>query len=159
MATKIKNNLISSQLRQEIKKEYELGVSLKELAFKHNLSYGSLRNYASSNDWIKGSKAVLITAQELILETEELAKQREIIKQEFRTLTLTTLELAKQSGFDKSKSEAFRNQAQGLNQLYALSKELFNIRTPQEDLELREAYIKYCDLLDKIQEEQVIHID
>ena len=77
---KIKNNIISSTLRQEIKKEYELGISLRELAFKHNLSYGSLRNYASNHDWVKGSKSILIAAQELILETEELAKQREEIK-------------------------------------------------------------------------------
>ena len=157
---KIKNNIISSTLRQEMKKEYELGISLRELAFKHNLSYGSLRNYASNHDWVKGSKSVLIAAQELILETEELAKQREEIKKQFRDLTQQTLSIISQAGLDKSKTEAFRNQAQGLNQLYALSKELYNIRTPKEDLELRETYIKYCELLDHLQDEgQVIHID
>ena len=156
---KIKNNIISSTLRQEMKKEYELGISLREISFKHNISYGSLRNYASNHGWVKGSKSVLIAAQELILETEELAKQREEIKKQFRDLTQRTINLVSQSGLDKSSTEAFRNQAQGLNQLYALSKELYNIRTPKEDLELREAYINYCELLDRITEDQDIYID
>ena len=95
---KIKNNIISSTLRQEMKKEYELGISLREISFKHNISYGSLRNYASNHGWVKGSKSVLIAAQELILETEELAKQREEIKKQFRDLTQRTINLVSQSG-------------------------------------------------------------
>ena len=68
--SKKKYNTISTEVRNDIKKRFEFGENLLDLAMEYNLNYGTLKNYASKKKWEKNKRAELVYAMNFLMETE-----------------------------------------------------------------------------------------
>ncbi len=140
---------ISSDTKKEIKKAYEYGVDLTDLAIKHNLNRGTLNNLASKDKWIKGkNKAIL---EQAFIE-DDIAKRVELrdkVIGHYRNLHQSNLsylmELERKGvrPIVKAHEEALKNRIQATAELYKLGKEIFSIQTPMERVEYELKIIKY----------------
>ena len=140
---------ISSDTKKEIKKAYEYGVDLTDLAIKYNLNRDTLKNLASKDKWIKGkNKAIL---EQAFIE-DDIAKRVELRDEvigHYRNLHQSNLsylmELEREGVRPKIKAheEALKNRIQATTELYKLGKEIFSIQTPMERVEYELKLIKH----------------
>lgn len=153
--TKVRYNKISTELKKEIKKRYEYGENLTDLSIEYNVNFFSLKNFASIKGWNKGSRAEMIEAQEILLETKEQAKERKVVKDGLKNVVksnlnyLLTLEKNKLRPENKSKEEALKHRISATKTLYDVAKDIFGIRTPKDELELRETELRYRKLAEQ----------
>jgi hypothetical protein len=140
---------ISSDIKKEIKKAYEFGVDLTDLAIKYMLNKDTLKNLASKDKWIKGkNKAIL----EQAFVEDDIAKRVELrdeVLGQYRNLHQSNLsylmELEREGIRPKVKAqeEALKSRIQATTELYKLGKEVFSIQTPMERVEYELKLIKY----------------
>jgi len=145
----IKYNKVSPKIKGEIKRAYEAGVDLIDLAIKYTANYGTLRNIASKEEWVKGkSKSIL---QQAIIE-DDISKRVELRNQvigHYQNLHqsnlsyLMKLERTEERPKVKAQEEALKHRIQATAELYKLAKELFSIQTPTEKVEHELRQMRY----------------
>ena len=146
--SKKKYNTISAELRNEIKKRYESGENLLDLAMEYNLNYGTLKNYASKKKWEKNKRAELVYAMNFLMETEEDVAERNEILKHFKTLGKSYLayflELEKKGNRPTKKAveEALKNRMQAAEILKSFLKDIHNFRSPEEQARLVSAVLE-----------------
>lgn len=150
---------IPSNTKKEIRLRYELGEPLKHLCFEYKVNYRTMKNYSSSEGWVKGSKKGLYTVLNFLHETEEDIKNRE---QSDKYLKFTTLHLQahlfdlsknKQEPKNKNQEEALFNRIKSAVELDKLSKSVFKKRDNLEELEFRKAFMEYEKLVEDFEDE------
>lgn len=157
---------IDIRIKNKIRREYELGIDLIELAIKYKVNYGTLKNIASKKEWKKNRIVDLVYLKEIERLSDELIEKRESKKQEYQVMTqeilndLKTLEKLNDKdyiidedttkSFAESKASALKIRASTLKELYSLDKELHNILNPDEEINLRTKAVKYLELKERI---------
>ena len=157
---KKKYKILSTEEKKELQKRYESGENLLDLSIEMKISYGSLKNLASKKGWVKGKKAEILMLLEHVEESQELVNQRIQIKEEYKSHNKTLLDSI--SGVKKismSGEIAFSNRAKALKDSFSLAKELYDIRTPKEEIELRTITLKYQELVTEIEKHKPTVID
>ena len=145
-----KYNKVSLLDKKAIRKRYEFGENLIELAHEFKVNYGTLKNCSSKELWEKGKYNELVYIKEQEEDVIELVKKRQEQKKTFRNLLAATLNTLTgkvsegQYGLEsKSKEEAMKARFQGLQTGYQLSRELYNIKTDDEEIEQKLKNLKY----------------
>lgn len=161
-----KYNTISAELRNEIKKRFESGEHLIDLAIEYKLNFNTLKNYASKKKWVKSKKADITYAIEFLSETEETVKQRAEIKKLLNNLGMSALsylfelEKNKQRPTNKNTEEALKNRLTSITIIKDYMKDIHNFRSPEEQAKLLKAMLELEKIKDMIDEgEQDIHLD
>ncbi len=140
---------ISNEIKKEVKKAYESGMDLVDISLQYMINYGTLRNMASKDGWVKGkSKAIL---QQAFIE-DDISKRVELRDKvignyrELHNSNLSYLMELKTSGAKpkvKAHEEALKNRIQATAELYKLGKELYSIETSDEKIDRKLKHIKY----------------
>lgn len=157
---------IPKDIKSKIKKEYELGEDLIELAIKYGVNYGTLRHIASKKKWEKNRVTDLAWLKEVEKLSTELAIKREKKKQEYQAMTqelLNDLKSLEKLGddnyytdeetpksFAESKATVIKVRASTLKEVYSLDKELHNILTQDEYITLITKSVKLEDLKERL---------
>ncbi|MDR3259536.1 MAG: hypothetical protein LBT51_08020 [Fusobacteriaceae bacterium] len=141
---KLKNK--PNEYKWNIKKAYELGENLIDLAIKYKLNYSTLRNIASKDGWIKGRIKTIVLAKETLESIDKVIENREAVKKEYAAATATIRSRATSGLQAKCVEEAWALRAKGLKDIYAIDKEIHNITTDKEYVEYKKAYIEYEQL-------------
>ena len=148
--TKKKYNKVSLLDKKVIRKRYESGENLIELAHEFKVNYGTLKNCSSKEEWEKGKYIELVHIKEQEEDVLELVEKRKEQKKTFRNLLAATLNTLTGKVSDnkytlesKSKEEAMKARFQGLQVGYQLSRELYNIKTDDEEIEQKLKNLKY----------------
>lgn len=157
---KKKYKILPVALKKEIQKRFESGENLLDLSIEYGIPYGSLKNMSSKNGWVKGKTAEILLVAEYLNESQEKLIKKEEIKQEYREQQDKLLIAMKKTEYMFEKDEvAHSNRAKALKDSYALSKELYDIRTPKEELELRTLTAKYHELIGEIEKHKLKVVD
>lgn len=138
------------QIIQEIKKLYEYGMNLSDLAKDFRINESTLYYYSSNDNWKKGIIPELVAAQEILLETEELAKERVNIK---TTITaLGKIQLNRLVSYEKEgtkveptnerRENAIFTRIRSVTAVQELLYKVTGIRTEEEEIELEKAKIE-----------------
>lgn len=157
---------IPKEVKNKIKKEYELGIDLIDLAIKYGVNYGTLRHIASRKKWQKNRVVDLTWIKEVERLSEELLIKREKKKKEYQSLTQNLIKDLKSieklddynyvvseeenKSFAESKANVLKLRASAIKELYLVDKELFNLLTPEEELELQTKAVKLEELKRKL---------
>ena len=172
---KVPNDMTRIKVPNEIKKEarklFESGMDMFDIHQELKINLGTLYNMSSREKWKKGGKKELFFILEAENEIKKLAQSRESKLEEYRELTKNLgiifkeiqIETHMQGKGDKKKevrslvkykAEAAAAQAKGISTTYALDKELYNIRTPLEEIELTLARVRYETLKRELKEDK-----
>lgn len=152
---------IRKKIKDEIRKRYERGEDLLQLAHEYKLHYGTLRNCSSLESWSKGCIAEIVYLQEQEEEIEELVEEREKVKKALRGIYKTYLNEqvaeARQGGVkSKAQEEALLMREKRLAVSIETGTKLYNIRTELEEKEFEIVAMKVDEArieLSKLQEE------
>ncbi|MGL5378323.1 MULTISPECIES: hypothetical protein [Bacteria] len=142
-------NKVSNTIKKEIRKRFEAGEDLKELAFEFRLSYGTLRNLSSKEKWVKGINATLLYLREVEKDIDSHIAEREEVKGHYKNLHKSTLaylielERKKERPTSKAKEEALKNRVTAHRENYQFAKELYSIMNPEEEIDYKIKLIKY----------------
>ncbi|WP_330111812.1 hypothetical protein VSU16_03435 [Cetobacterium somerae] len=142
-------NKVSVKIKNEIRKRFEDGEDLKELAYEYKVSYGTLRNTSSKENWEKGINAAIRYLKEVEKDIESHIAEREEIVGHYRTLHKSTLaylielERKKERPTSKAKEEALKNRVSAHRENYQFAKELYSVMTPNEELDYKMKLAKY----------------
>lgn len=142
-------NKVSNAIKKEIRKRFEYGEDLKELAYEYKLSYGTLRNLSSKEKWEKGINASILYIKEVEKDIESHIAEREEIVNHYRNLHKATLayqielERKKQRPTTKAKEEALKNRITAHRENYEFAKELYSIMNPEEEIDYKIKLAKY----------------
>lgn len=140
---------ISKSILKEIRKRYEFGESLKELAYEYRVNYGTLKNYSSKEKWEKGINAGVIYLREIEQDIEHHLEEREKIKKVYQAIHRSNLnymlELEKKGDHPKNdKAEmALKNRVAAIRESYDLAKELYGIMNKSEELDYKSKLMQY----------------
>lgn len=140
---------ISSNTKKELKKAYESGVDLIDLAIEYMVNNGTLRNLASKDGWIKGKNKAILEQAFIEDDITKRVELRDRVIKDYRTLHESNLsylmELNKNGTKPKVKSheEALKLRVQATAELYKLGKELYSIETSDEKIDRNLKHIKY----------------
>lgn len=157
---KKKYKILSTEEKKELQKRYESGENLLDLSIEMKIPYGSLKNLASKKGWVKGKKAEILMLLEHVEESQELVNQRIQIKEEYKSHNKTLLDsISNVKKISMSGEIAFSNRAKALKDSFSLAKELYDIRTPKEEIELRTITLKYQELVTEIEKHKPTVID
>ena len=147
---KKKYNKVSPLDKKIIRKRYEFGENLIELAHQYKINYGTLKNCASKESWEKGKGKELIYLQEQGEDVLSLVKKRKGQKNAFENLLSGTLNGLSEKIIDgkykiesKSKEEAMKARFQGLQAGYELARSLYDIKSDDEEIEYKTKNLKY----------------
>ena len=158
----------TTNLKKEIRKRYEYGEGLIDLAIEFKVNYGTLRNLASHEKWEKGIVRDIVRAKEIFEAADKTLKEREAIKEEYKLLTkdLRNYAIDKATGrkvlsgdkytspVSKSIEEAFLKRVTAIDVLYKLDKDLHSIYSDKELLEMKQETAKYEKLKKELDEKQ-----
>lgn len=145
----MKYTKISTTTKKDIRKRYEYGESLKELAYEYCVNYGTLKNTASKESWLKGINAQIIYEEEVKREREESIEAIKEIKKHYKNLHksnlayMMQLEKNNDTPENKGKEEARRNRTATIREGYLLAKDLYGIMNPAEELEHKMRLVKF----------------
>lgn len=157
---KKKYKILPVAMKKEIQKRFESGENLLDLSIELGIPYGSLKNMSSKNGWIKGKITEILLVAEYLNESQEKLIKKEEIKQEYREQQDKLLDSMKKiKAMTMNKELAHSSRAKALKDSYALSKELYDIRTPKEEIELRTLTAKYHELIGEIEKHKPKVID
>lgn len=125
---------IETELRKKIRRQYELGEDLLSLAIKYKLNYGTLKNIASKENWIRNGALKLQRLKELFEDSEKLLELKRKVKEEYQEMTasMRTILLEADEPKFKATEEAIKNRAQAIKELYGIDKELHGLYTEPE---------------------------
>lgn len=142
-------NKVSNAVKKEIRKRFESGEDLKELAFEFKVSYGTLRNLSSKEKWEKGINTTLIYLKEVEKDIEKHITEREEIVGHYRNLHKATLayqielERKKQRPISPAVETALKTRISSYRENYQFAKELYSIMNPQEEIDYKLRLAKY----------------
>ena len=157
--SKKKYNTISTELRNVIKKRYELGEHLIDLALEYKINFNTLKNYASQKGWVKGKSVEIVYAKEFLAETEEVVKKRAEIKKLLDNLGMSMLsymfelEKNKQRPTNKNTEEALKHRLTSATLIKDYMKDIHNFRSPEEQARLMKAMLELEKIKEMIDEE------
>lgn len=162
-------NKVSNTIKKEIRKRFEAGEDLKELAYEFRLSYGTLRNLSSKEKWQKGISSTLLYLQEVNNDISNYISEREEIVGHYKNLHKSTLaylielERCKERPTNKAREEALKNRIIATRENYQFAKELYSIMNPDEEADYKIKLIKYeaykKELLDEDNEKEKTEIE
>ena len=157
---KKKYKVLSSAEKKAIQRRFESGENLLDLSIEYKIPYGSLKNMSSKNGWVKGKKSEILMLTEYVNESLELTTVRNRILEKHRDAHENLLDTVLETDPSNMEFEiGLSNRAKTLKDLYSVSKELYDIRTPKEELELRMQALKYEQLIEEIEKEKPNVID
>ncbi|WP_298066096.1 hypothetical protein [uncultured Cetobacterium sp.] len=142
-------NKVSNAIKKEIRKRFEYGEDLKELAYEYKLSYGTLRNLSSKEKWEKGINASILYIKEVEKDIESHIAEREEVKSHYKNLHksnlayLIELERKKERPTSKAREEALKNRITAHRENYEFAKELYSIMNPDEEIDYKIKLAKY----------------
>ena len=147
---------IPSTKKNKIRKEYEYGNDLLDLAIKYQVNYGTLRNIASKEKWIKSGAIAAAKIIEVLESAKVIVERKEQIKKEYQSMTqkLRAGLLTEDYPEKKAREEALKNRVQAIKDLYELDKELHGIWTQPEELKTQVELVKYEMLKKEFLDEQ-----
>lgn len=139
---------VQASILREIRKRYEFGESLKELAYEYRVNYGTLKNYASKEKWKKGSLKGAIYLQESTKEVEELKNKFAELLNTYRSLHISSLNhlinLEKtQKPVNDKQERAVQIRIQSLKESFLFAKDLYGVRTPEQELDYKRKKAEY----------------
>lgn len=152
---------IPKKLKLEIRKQYELGIDLLILAREHKLNYGTLKNCASNEGWIKGSTVEVVYQREREIFVDDLAQMRAKELRKIITIssiyTEETLEDAL-LGIEptKARSEALLNREKVLTMQQERTYKLFSIRDDHEEREYQVLEQKLKKIKAEVDKEEIV---
>lgn len=161
-------NKVSNAIKKEIRKKFEAGEDLKELAYEFRLSYGTLRNLSSKEKWQKGINSTLLYLQEVKNDIEQHLEEKEEIKGHYKNLHKSTLaylielERKKERPTNKGREDALRTRIATHRDGYRFAKELYSIMNPEEELDYKIKLARYEAYKDEIladEKEREIKLD
>lgn len=132
---------VDAKTKREIKKAYESGVDLVDLKDIYLVNYGTLRNMASKEGWIKGKSKQLL--HDMIVQ-EDMIKRIELrnhivdqFDQLFKSHISYILDLQEEEKHPTTKAEedALKSRTYTLSESFKLAKQLYSIETPIEKVE------------------------
>lgn len=142
-------NKVSNIVKKEIRKRFEAGEDLKELAYEFRVSYGTLRNLSSKEKWQKGINSTLLYLQEVQNDIEHHLEEKEEIKGHYKNLHKSTLaylielERKKERPTSKAREEALKNRITAHRENYEFAKELYSIMNQHEEIDYKIKLAKY----------------
>ena len=149
-------NKVSNIVKKEIRKRFEAGEDLKELAYEFRVSYGTLRNLSSKEKWQKGINSTLLYLQEVQNDIEQHLEEKEEIKGHYKNLHKSTLaylielERKKERPTNKGREDALRTRIATHRDGYQFAKELYSIMNPEEELDYKIKLARYEAYKDEI---------
>ena len=157
---KKKYKVLSSAEKKAIQRRFESGENLLDLSIEYKIPYGSLKNMSSKNGWVKGKKSEILMLTEYVNESLELTTVRNRILEKHREAHESLLDtILETTPIDMEIEIGLSNRAKALKDLHSIAKELFDIRTPKEELELKTRAIKYAQLIEEIEKHKPKVID
>lgn len=161
----MKRKTTTTDLKKLIRKKYEAGQNLIDLAIEYKINYGTLRNIASKESWRKGILKDIVHIKEIELIAEKIAKERVEKKEEYKALTkeimvdlkslegldmqmYVTLGEEKKS-FAETKATVVKLRTSSVKELYSIDRELYQILSPSEEQDLAMKRLKYEELKKK----------
>lgn len=157
---KKKYRILSTEEKKELQKRYESGENLIDLSIEKKIPYPSLKNLASKKGWVKGKKAEILMLVEHLNESRELMERREEVIEKHREAHERLMDNFNDIDPTNMDTEiALSNRAKALKDAHAVAKELYDIRTPKEEIELRTITVKYQELVAEIEKHKPTIID
>lgn len=143
---------IPSSKKNKIRKEYEHGHDLLDLAIKYQINYGTLRNIASKEKWIKSGAVTVAKIKELFESADVIVERREQIKKQYQVITQDLRGILQDGDLPevKAREEALKNRVQAVKDLYELDKELHGIWSQPELIKMQVELAKYEELKKEI---------
>lgn len=155
---------ISADDKRNIKKRYEAGEDLLSLSLKYHVNYGTLRNVASKEKWVKGKLNEIIYLTEI---EEDSCKRNEFIKKkkiaidslfshELNRMLSDVSETQTQKVYSKlnANEEVARNfKIKSIAEIWKAEKQLHGILDKFEELEYQERLAKLEKLKKEIEKE------
>lgn len=160
----IPKNKVQLELKKTARKLFEAGMDMPDIAIQLKINLQTLYNLSSKENWEKGKRKELIhcleTEEELLQLKEVIAEvisdyiqieqnNREII-QELQTDEKETPTGEIKRSLVKSRAEAAVAHITAASIGFKLVKDLYNIRTPNEEIELAINKLKYESLKKKL---------
>ena len=161
----MKRKTTTTDLKNSIRKKYESGQDLIDLAIEYKVNYGTLRNIASREQWKKGILKDLIRVKELENLTKKAIKEKEKRKNIYKDLTngavedlqlLEKLDMEmyvtlgeEKKSFAETKATVVKLRTSAIKELYNIDKELYEILSPSEEQDLMLKKLKYEELKKK----------
>lgn len=147
---------IRNDLKKEIRRKFECGEDLIELAIEYKINYGTLRNISSREGWEKGKILNLVRVKESLEVSEKIVSKRAEIVKQYKQVTEDLREYAvcADNPEIKAKEEAFLKRVMAIDTLYKLDKELYSIHSDSELVELKREQLKYEKLKRELEEKQ-----
>lgn len=144
----IKKTKFTPALKNVIRRQYEHGEGLVDIAMTNNFSYSYLKTLAKKGKWEKGKYLEKGYHEFLTKETEEQRKEKEKVKSDYKELTgklkITTLEaMERKEGFNKSQAESYKAISQTIECLYKIDKDIYGLRNEKEDIEYKQEIAKF----------------
>lgn len=146
---------IPNEIKKRLRKEYELGRSLIDLAIKYQINYGTLRHIASKENWIKNRIAEISYLKEVDNLTNKLALEKQTIKSKYQELTKCIFEELEDIDTHsdeeaKKKAEIVDLKIKSLKESYSLDKELYNILNTSDEIELDIKRVQLEEMKEKL---------
>ncbi|MEG0236667.1 MULTISPECIES: hypothetical protein [Bacteria] len=160
----IPKNKVQLELKKTARKLFEAGMDMPDIAIQLKINLQTLYNLSSKENWEKGKRKELIhcleTEEELLQLKEVIAKvisdyiqieqnNREIIQELQKDEKETPTGEIKRA-LVKSRAEAAVAHMIAASTGFKLAKDLYNIRTPNEEVELAINKLKYESLKKKL---------
>lgn len=135
---------VDKDLKNKIRRQYELGEDLLSLSLKYKINYGTLKNISAREKWIKNGAVSLARIKELFEDSEKILKKRKQVKKDYQAMTDTMRKLLKSADTPhiKALEEAIKNRAQAIRELYDLDKELHGLYTEPEIAKMKVDILK-----------------
>lgn len=160
----IPKNKIQLELKKTARKLFEAGVDMPDIAIQLKVNLQTLYNLSSKENWEKGKRKELIhlldTEKELLQLKEVIAeaiadyiqieKNNRKIIQELQTDEKETPTGQLKRALVKSRAEATVAHMIAASTGFKLAKDLYNIRTPNEEVELAIKKLEYEGLKKKL---------
>lgn len=155
---------VSLEIKKTARKLFEAGMDMPDIAIELKINLQTLYNISSKENWEKGKRKELIHCLETEEELLKLKKvisdvikdyiqieqnNREIIK-ELQTDKRETRDGKIERSLVKSRAEATAGHMVAAAAGFKLAKEIYNIQTPLEALEVATAKIRYEGLKKKL---------
>ena len=125
---------IDNETKKKAKLMYEYGESLISISKYLRIVYGTLRNVASKEDWVKGKKKALIESRSVYKSFEDAEKELEKIKNYYSKELDRVMEIIRNTKPNeetgrlvKSHEEAAKNRIQALKEAYEFAIQLTDL--------------------------------
>lgn len=160
----IPKNKVQLELKKTARKLFEAGMDMPDIAIQLKINLQTLYNLSSKENWEKGKRKELIhcleTEEELLQLKEVIAeaiadyiqieKNNRKIIQELQTDEKETPTGQLKRALVKSRAEATVAHMIAASTGFKLAKDLYNIRTPNEEVELAMKRLEYEGLKKKL---------